>query len=183
MNMKKALLLGGGLLGAYILYQLIKKRGKKDAVTESAQVPVKTGIADFVTPTTPVDKFKLSPLIGGAFSVPNIVTTASFSRPNNPFDWTSAQVSQYIDEKAKNMPSDIREQIISSWLSLAGNKKQTAEYKSMIKSFPTFAEKLGNQEFAKQVDTKISEWLKTQIAPNLNNISIGGVNTLIGGKR
>lgn len=179
--MKKALLIGGGLLGAYVLYRLISKGGKKDSVVDSAQVPVKKGIADFVKPTTPVDKFKLSTLTGG-FSLPNIVIPTSFSRPANPLDWTSGQLSQYIDEKAKNMPTDIREQIISSWISFAGTKRGTAEYKTMIKSFPNIGVQLGNQELTKQVDTKINEWLKTQIDPNLTKIIVGGIRPTTGGR-
>lgn len=177
--MKKALLIGGGLLGAYVLYRLISKGGKKDSVVDSAQVPVKQGIADFVKPTTPVDKFKLSQFSSG-FSVPSPITPTTFSRPANPLDWTSGQVSQYIDEKAKPMPTDVREQIISSWISFAGTKKETAEYKNMIKSYSDLATKFGNQELAKQVDTKINEWLKTQIDPNLTKIIVGGVRPTTG---
>lgn len=177
--MKKALLIGGGLLGAYVLYRLISKGGKKDSVVDSAQIPVKKGIADFVKPTTPVEKFKLSTLTGG-FSAPSVVTPASFSRPANPLDWTSGQVSQYIDEKAKNMPTDVREQIISSWISFAGTKKETAEYKTMIKGFPDLAVKLGNQELTKQVDGRVNEWLKTQIDPNLTKVIVGGIRPTTG---
>ena len=171
-KMKKALFIGGGLLGAYVLYRLISKGGKKDSVVDSAQVPVKKGIADFVKPTTPVDKFKLSTLTGG-FSVPSVVTPSSFSRPANPLDWTSGQVSQYIDEKAKTIPTEIREQIISSWISFAGSKKQTAEYIALVRTRTEFANQLGQQELAKQVDFRINEWLKTQIDPNLTKIIVG----------
>jgi hypothetical protein len=126
-----------------------------------------------------VDKFKLSQFSSG-ISVPNVVTPASFSRPANPLDWTSGQLSQYIDEKAKNMPTDVREQIISSWISFAGTKKETAEYKTMIKGFPDLAVKLGNQELTKQVDGRVNEWLKTQIDPNLTKVIVGGIRPTTG---
>lgn len=170
--MKKVFLIGGGLLGAYVLYRLISKGGKKDSVVDSAQVPVKKGIADFVKPSTPVDKFKISTLTGG-ISAPSVVTPTTFSRPANPLDWTSGQLSQYIDEKAKPMPTDVREQIISSWISFAGSKKQTADYITLARTRPELANILGQQELAKQVDVKINEWVKTQIDPNLTKIILG----------
>ena len=175
--MKKALLIGGGLIGAYLIYRAIKK-GKKDGVTESAVLT--TPSKGMPNPINPLDKIKLGQFTPN-ISLTNVVTPQSFSRPSNPLDWTSGMLTQYIDEKAKPMPLNVREQIISSWISFAGGKKQSSEYINLSKNMPEFAVKYGNDEFVKQVDTKINEWLKTQIDPKLTSVIIGSRPT-IGGR-
>lgn len=174
--MKKALLIGGGLIGAYLIYRAIKK-GKKDGITESAVVT--TPSMGMPNPINPMDKIKLGQFTPNV-SLTNVVTTQSFSRPSNPLDWTSGMLTQYIDEKAKPMPLNVREQIISDWITFAGSKKQSSEYIRLSRNMPAFAVKYGNDEFAKQVDVKISEWAKTQIDPKLTSIIMGS-RTLTGG--
>ena len=176
--MKKALLIGGGLIGAYLIYRAIKK-GKKDGITDSAVIKSSPMIVG-VPPLNTLDKIKLGQF-NPNISLTNVVTPQSFSRPSNPLDWTSGMLTQYIDEKAKPMPTDVREQIISAWISFAGSKKQSSEYITLSRNMPAFAVKYGNDEFAKQVDTKINEWAKTQIDPKLTSIIMGSRPT-IGGR-
>jgi len=176
--MKKALLIGGGLIGAYLIYRAIKK-GKKDGITESAILTPPSPMIVGVPPINMLDKIKLGQFTPNV-SLTNVVTTQSFSRPSNPLDWTSGMLTQYIDEKAKPMPLNVREQIISDWITFAGSKKQSSEYIRLSRNMPAFAVKYGNDEFAKQVDVKISEWAKTQIDPKLTSIIMGS-RTLTGG--
>jgi len=174
--MKKALLIGGGLIGVYLIYRAIKK-GKKDGITESAVVT--TPSMGMPNPINPMDKIKLGQFTPNV-SLTNVVTTQSFSRPSNPLDWTSGMLTQYIDEKAKPMPLNVREQIITDWITFAGNKKQASDYITLSRTRPEFAVNFGKSEFAKQVDVKISEWAKTQIDPKLTSIIMGS-RTLTGG--
>ena len=163
--MKKALLIGGGLLGAYVLYRLISKGGKKDGITESAVVTPPSPMIVGVPPLNTLDKIKSGiPNV----SLTNVVTPQSFARPENPLDWTSGMLSQYFDEKVKIMPLNVREPIILAWITFAGKQKQTPEYIRMSRNLPKFAVALGKQEFGKQVDAKINEWGLTQInRPNI----------------
>ena len=162
--MKKALLIGGGLIGAYLIYRAIKK-GKKDGITESAVVTPPSPMIVGVPPLNTLDKIKSGiPNV----SLTNVVTPQSFARPENPLEWTSGMLTQYIDEKAKPMPLNVREPIISAWITFAGKQKQNPEYTRLSRILPKFAVTLGNQELAKQVDAKINEWGLTQInRPNI----------------
>jgi hypothetical protein len=174
--MKKALLIGGGLIGAYLIYRAIKK-GKKDSITESAIVPSKFQIVG----SEPLNVTNLGIAQGSSNSgSPNVVKPQSFARPSNPLDWTSGMVSQYIDEKAKPMPLNIREPIISAWITFAGSKKQASDYITLLRTRPEFAVNFGKSEFTKQVDAKINEWGLTQIDPKLTSINIFGSRPTFG---
>ena len=141
--MKKALLIGGGLIGAYLIYRAIKK-GKKDGITESAVLTPPSPMIVGVTPINMLDKIKLGQFTPNV-SLTNVVTTQSFSRPENPLDWTSGMLSQYFDEKVKIMPLNVREPIILAWITFAGNQKQNPEYVRLSRNLPKMAVALGKQ--------------------------------------